>query len=136
MSLPVRIWCLLHLVYVSRRLIPFHRVLRATLEMSSVPVPDPERLYPEPERILTALDAAAARSVRPMKCLERSLVLVWCLRRKGLPAQLEIGFRRTEAGVAGHAWVVLDGQPWGEKEGVEDDYVPMLLADAVGPTVR
>ena len=132
MNLSLRLWWLLHVVYASRRLVPFHRVLRTILEASSVPAPDPDRLYPEPEEILAALDAAAARSLRPMKCLERSLALVWCLRRKGLRADLEIGFRRTAGGIAGHAWVVLDGQTWGEKEGAEADYVPMLLSEAAG----
>lgn len=42
-------------------------------------------------------------------CLTQSLVLVWLLERRGIPAELRIGVRKGERGFEAHAWVELDG---------------------------
>lgn len=44
-------------------------------------------------------------------CLERSLLAYRYLAAIGADPRLVIGVTRTNAGVAGHAWVTLDGQP-------------------------
>jgi hypothetical protein len=47
-------------------------------------------------------------------CLERSLTLARLLSRNGLRPEIVIGLRRTHEGLAGHAWVNLDGVLLGE----------------------
>jgi hypothetical protein len=43
-------------------------------------------------------------------CLEKSLVLYRLLSRQGLDPSLVFGVTRSEAGVAGHAWIETDGR--------------------------
>jgi hypothetical protein len=55
------------------------------------------------------------------RCFFRSCVLATVLRRRGLPARLNVGLRRigSDATVSGHCWVTLaDGPPVAEPEGV------------------
>jgi hypothetical protein len=50
-------------------------------------------------------------------CLRRSLVRYILLRRAGLPVTIIFGARPTQkaaTGLAAHAWLELDGQPWME----------------------
>lgn len=54
-------------------------------------------------------EAAARHMPIETSCLERSLVLCWQLRRRGLPAQLQIGARKEEGRFEAHAWVELCG---------------------------
>jgi Transglutaminase-like superfamily len=60
----------------------------------------------ESAEIVARMEAAAARNLlfRPT-CLERSLVLWWLLRRRGIPAELRIGARQDQQRFAAHAWV-------------------------------
>ena len=44
------------------------------------------------------------------RCMDRSLVLIDLLARRGIPATLVIGARRAP-GFRAHAWVELAGQP-------------------------
>ena len=43
------------------------------------------------------------------RCLVRSLVVYRFLLRAGCAPELRVGFERTEAGLRGHAWVLVDG---------------------------
>jgi hypothetical protein len=47
-------------------------------------------------------------------CLHRSLLLYRELSGAGANPLLTIGFRRDDAGLKGHAWVVVDGEPVAE----------------------
>lgn len=52
-------------------------------------------------------------------CLLRSLILFKFLRRQGRPVEIHFGVRKTDAGeadITGHSWLVLDGEPFLEKE--------------------
>ena len=49
-------------------------------------------------------------------CVPRSLVLYRELSRLGADPRLCVGFRSTEAGVLGHAWVEVDGKVVGETD--------------------
>jgi hypothetical protein len=44
-------------------------------------------------------------------CLAEALVVRSLLRRHGIEGDLQIGVRRSEAGVDAHAWVAVQGQP-------------------------
>jgi len=50
-------------------------------------------------------------------CLRRGVVLFHLLRRAGRPVELHIGVQRDdESAVGAHAWLVLDGQPYLERD--------------------
>ncbi|HUJ31691.1 MAG TPA: lasso peptide biosynthesis B2 protein [Candidatus Acidoferrum sp.] len=63
-------------------------------------------------RVIARMEAAAARNVffHPT-CLERSMVLWWLLRSRGIPAELRVGARKEADRLEAHAWVELQGAP-------------------------
>jgi hypothetical protein len=77
-----------------------HPIDRATVEMASR---------------MAALTAISA-NCGPYRatCLHKSLAL-WCLlRRRGIPAELCIGVRKSECQLEAHAWVELEGKALNE----------------------
>jgi hypothetical protein len=74
-------------------------------------------------REVTRLAEKAERRgpLRP-NCLERSLVLWWLLRRRGLPAELRIGARKEDSRFEAHAWVELEGQVLNDSETVHKHF--------------
>jgi hypothetical protein len=65
-------------------------------------------------RLGWVVQTAARRGPWPANCLQRSLVLWFLLRRRGLPGELRIGVRRApgaemDAPLAFHAWVEQGG---------------------------
>ena len=69
---------------------------------------------------------------RPTTCLPRALGLARLLRRHGHAAALVLGVQPGEVPTTGleggHAWVEIDGQPFGEPEGKTEKYVEFLRA--------
>ena len=63
------------------------------------------------ERLGRISGAVARRWPGEALCLQRSLVLLWLLRRRRIDAELRVGVRRTEGGLIAHAWVESDGKP-------------------------
>jgi Transglutaminase-like superfamily len=63
----------------------------------------------ESAEVIARMAAAAARNVFfSTNCLERSLVLWWLLRRRGIAAELRIGARKEFERFEAHAWVEVD----------------------------
>jgi hypothetical protein len=62
---------------------------------------------------------ASACGLFPLRptCLTRSLALVYLLRRRGLPAELRIGVRKTGEAFGAHAWVECQGESFGQRDG-------------------
>lgn len=65
---------------------------------------DCERVVALAQRVTAVLSRHAET-----RCLVRSLVVYRFLLRAGLAAELRVGFERTEMGLRGHAWVLVDG---------------------------
>ena len=65
-------------------------------------------------RLWRVMDKVSGRLPWEPKCLQRSLVLVWLLRRHGLKPSLAIGIRLQEHALEAHAWAELGGTPVGE----------------------
>ena len=66
---------------------------------------------PAPEvtaRVCRAVEEACIWYFKRAYCLQRSTVATWMLRRRGVAAELVIGFR--PAPVDSHAWVEVGGQ--------------------------
>jgi hypothetical protein len=62
-------------------------------------------------------------------CLPRSVALVRFLGSNGVPAELALGLRREEVGLAGHAWVMQDGRPVNDSPSFVGRYVRLLRAE-------
>ena len=60
-------------------------------------------------RIADLEQAVARRWPFRTNCLEQSLVLLWLLRRRGIPAELRIGARKDANRFEAHAWVEFEG---------------------------
>jgi hypothetical protein len=97
------------------------RLLERKLE--AIPRAVPRR---DLERLVRLVDIAARHHIRPMRCLERSLVLQALLRRQGEAADLRIGVRKHRDTLNAHAWLEQAGRPLFEPPGVGDRYTPLL----------
>ena len=75
--------------------------------------------------LIARMQAAAARNLffHP-NCLERSLVLRWLLRRRGIDAVLRIGARKESERFEAHAWVELDSQVLNDASAEHRHFVP------------
>jgi Transglutaminase-like superfamily len=61
---------------------------------------------------LQTLEGAAGHHLKPMSCLERSAAAQRVLRRRGVPAELRLGVRGSDAGdLQAHAWIEIEGKP-------------------------
>ena len=56
--------------------------------------------------LAAAVDRASRYHLRPMRCLNRSLALLWMLRRRGISTALRVGCRRQGDDLDFHAWLV------------------------------
>lgn len=81
------------------------------------------------------LDRACARWPFEVRCLQRSLVLVWLLRRRGLQGAMRIGIARPAYGLVAHAWVEAGGVAIGDT-GEAGGLLSTLLASAAHRSVR
>ena len=83
------------------------RTLATRSERSAVPT-EPNKARPAAE----AVALVAGRSLVGARCLCRSLVLWFLLRRRGIDAQLVIGAQASVNGeLPAHAWVEVSGEP-------------------------
>jgi hypothetical protein len=84
-------------------------------------------------RAARMVDAAAREGLRSGTCLERSLVLWWLLRRRGIPAELRIGALKNASIFEAHAWVELDGAVINDAGEVHRHYAPFDEIGAPAP---
>lgn len=83
----------------------------------------------EARLIADAVAIVAGRRGVGAKCLGRSLVLWFLLRRRGIDAELVIGAAASVDGVLpAHAWVEVQGEPVNDRTDVRDCFVPLLGA--------
>ena len=69
---------------------------------------------------------------RGADCLPRSLLLYRELSRRGADPRLVIGFGATSRPLVGHAWVTVDGQPYGETAAALMPLTPVCVFGAWG----
>lgn len=62
----------------------------------------------EVERVVWAVEEACVWYYKRAFCLQRSAVCTWMLRRRGISAQLVVGFRPVP--IDSHAWVEVEGK--------------------------
>jgi Transglutaminase-like superfamily len=91
--------------------------------------------WPEREQRMVQLAFWLYRSRRPTargRCLERSLLLYRFLSLSHASPQLVAGVCKRGAGLLGHAWVSVEGQPVGESVAAVSEFVPVLMAGPGG----
>lgn len=133
------------------RMIAFSRSLPARFEQ---PLPEmmarltpPARAQPVAEEAIWPLaDAVAAWHFRsPLGiCLRRSLLRYYFLREAALPVHIVFGARLkgrpAERTIGGHAWLILNGQPYHEHPADYEGFVPLYtyppLTNADSPTKK
>ena len=71
----------------------------------------------EAARLAWIDDAVANRWPFGGRCLQRSLVLIWLLRRRGIAGQMRIGVLKGADQMAAHAWVEVAGEPVNDTPG-------------------
>ena len=101
----------LPVIWAGLRLAGFRRWKSVLARLASSPVENSiTALSLEGARAIARMEAAAARNVpfHPT-CLERSLVLWWLLRSRGIPAELRVGARKDGERFEAHAWVEVGG---------------------------
>ena len=77
--------------------------------------PEQKPLPFDPAKAASGVDAVLRRLPWPWRgtCLKRSVVLYWLVRRVGVPVELQVGVKRTPAGILeAHAWLARDGRPY------------------------
>jgi Transglutaminase-like superfamily len=77
--------------------------------------PAPRDVAPSADIVVTvpsALEAAAAIYVKPVKCLQRAVAVTWFLRRRGYACVMVVGAH--VARKEGHAWVEAGDQVIGD----------------------
>lgn len=92
--------------------------------------PAPPSGAPPAQRLLAArrltwiVQTAAAYGPWPANCLQRSVVLWWYLRRRGLAGELRIGVRRDPETreLAFHAWIEYEGAVLNDDPAVRQRY--------------
>lgn len=62
------------------------------------------------------VNAAVRHAWRASTCLEKSLTLLWLLRRQGIACELLIGTRKVDGKFEAHAWVERDGTALNEPQ--------------------
>jgi len=111
-------------------LLPAVRVGLRTLGMRHVEAVLGSRLRPG-RPVETAEEYQARRTARLVAvaarfaggtCLARSLVLASLLQRRGIPAQLRIGVRKSEKGFEAHAWVEAAGAVLNDTQDVAERF--------------
>jgi len=101
----------LPVTWAGLRLAGFRRWKSVLARLASCPVENSTATpLLEGARTIARMEAAAARNVlfHPT-CLERSLVLWWLLRSRGILAELCVGARKDGERFEAHAWVEVDG---------------------------
>ncbi|MBM4300062.1 MAG: lasso peptide biosynthesis B2 protein [Deltaproteobacteria bacterium] len=81
-----------------------------------------EKIFPVAQSQARCVEAAARHGLYRATCLPRSLALWWLLRCHGMEANLQIGVKLVDTGLAAHAWVELQGQPLNEVPDVHQHF--------------
>ncbi|MBC5765306.1 lasso peptide biosynthesis B2 protein [Ramlibacter albus] len=79
-----------------------------------------------------AVNIAGLHGLVRVRCLSRSILLHWLLRRSGVQSQLRIGVRADRGGIRAHAWIELDGEPVNDAPGVRHEFSAFAPRDAAG----
>jgi hypothetical protein len=119
-------WLTLLWADLSLRFFPLPRVQRI-LAASPPRTGSPERPLSS-ERMAYLVDVAVRYQIRPVRCLQRALVLQRLLAKQGLETELKIGVQKRDGVLFAHAWLESAGLPCAENEEACSRFHPLLGA--------
>jgi len=76
--------------------------------------------------VARVVEAASQQGCYRARCLQKSLVLWWLLRRMGIAAEVWFGVHKAAALVHAHAWVEFSGVVLNDKEDVRRDFAAFM----------
>lgn len=118
------------------RLVGF-RFWKSVLELTFPRAISSEISMPAAVESIVRFEAAAARRLFfRANCLERSLVLWWLLRRRGIGATFRLGARKASGAFEAHAWVEFDGAVLNDPAGTHLNFIRFGLPDPVEVELR
>lgn len=125
---------LIPLVVIGLRIAGYTRVAAALNRTNRWPRSSTRTAPVEDARAVAAMVSTASRlSFVPSRCLDRSLVTWWMLRRRGIPAVVRLGAGRgSDRRMAFHAWVECEGEVVNDSSDVIQRFVPLPI-DSVTP---
>ena len=88
----------------------------------------------EVRRLSYLVNAAAGNGLRNANCLERSLLLWWTLRRKGVAADIRFGALNVSGSFNAHAWVEWNGVILNDRADIASEFAP--FPDSYGRLMR
>lgn len=96
--------------------------LRAWIERRPIRVQDAVSIE-NIRSVALAINIAAWHSPIRVRCLTRSVYLVWRLRRLGVAAELQIGVAVRLGAFSAHAWVEYEGIPINDRADIRFEFV-------------
>lgn len=87
----------------------FQEWLRRWLPFSTVGAKDESARLEFAHRAAHAVNRAAYNGAYRANCLQRSVMLWWLLRLRGIDSQLRIGVRKNADALEAHAWIEYNG---------------------------
>ncbi len=118
---------------VLKRVVPLATLVRAMWKPGRKECRDRAR-----EHRIVLLAILCTRAVCPSNagaCLNRSLLAYRFLSESCADPRLMVAFQKSGAALAGHAWVVVDGQGVGDPPGVRDGFLPIVAFGARGSRI-
>jgi hypothetical protein len=112
-----------------------HIRLATTLHYLSHTLPPrarPQSPTTPPELVAQITDAVAARLPLPVTCLHRATTTWWLLRRRGIPAVVQIGVRRADGRFDAHAWVEVEDRPLAQRADIATQFTPIAQGSHLG----
>jgi len=124
-------WISLLFVDVALRFLSLPRVQRLLSGLLHV-MPSPSESGQSGEIELARLvDIASRHHLRPMRCLQRAVVLQGFLVRRGRETELRIGVRKQQGRMHAHAWLETAGTPLAESPEIAALFLPLAPAREV-----
>jgi hypothetical protein len=114
-------WWLLLAFSLVLHWVSYERLKNSTPPMTQE-ISDSSRFLAFAQRLQRLVELASRLHWVSMTCLVRSLTLRWMLIRRGIPARLRIGAKKSLVGVHAHAWVEIMGQAIGESEDIDERF--------------
>ena len=111
------LFSLVHILYLSVAASILQRTtsIPKLIRFFDTDTPPPTKNIEKMERIVWLTDGVLWFLFDEAFCVKKSLILYHYGRRNGLPIRINFGVQKAGDDLKGHAWVEVDGTPFGEK---------------------